>query len=247
MDRLAWAHRWLGFATVWLIGAHGVLTTIGYAQGDGASVVDEFVNLLTTYPYVLWATAGLRAVRDGRRQLDPGRPATAVVRDLVRTPPLRLPRDRPRVPAPAVHRGGLHPRPARGDLLDRAVRGDGRARADVPRRPAGRDLGSASAAGRGDRRRGARRRVALPRGPRPRSAARAFGPVLHAPLPDARGLVARPPVLDLVRTQRTLAPVHRQGAGRRQRTDPAPRGRDAGLRRGPVRGPDRRTADPARA
>ncbi len=77
MDRLAWAHRWLGFATVWLIGAHGVLTTIGYAQGDGASVVGEFVNLLTTYPYVLWATAGfglfvmvgVSSIRAARRRL----------------------------------------------------------------------------------------------------------------------------------------------------------------------------------
>jgi predicted ferric reductase len=58
MDRLASAHRWLGFATVWLIGAHGVLTTIGYAMGDGKGVVDEAATLLLTYPYVLWATAG---------------------------------------------------------------------------------------------------------------------------------------------------------------------------------------------
>ena len=228
MDRLAWAHRWLGFATVWLIGAHGVLTTIGYAQGDGTGVVGEFVKLLTTYPYVLWATAGFGAVRDGRRQLGPRRPAPAVVRDLVRAPPLRLPRHRPRVPAPAVHRGGLHPRPARGDLLDLAVRRDRRARADLPGRPAGRDLGAPSAARRRRRRRGSGRRLAVPRGPRPRPPRRALGPVLHAPLPDPRRLVARPPVLDLVRAERPLAPVHRQGAGRRQRADPAPRGRDAG-------------------
>jgi len=58
MDRLAWAHRWLGFATVWLVGAHGALITIGYAFGDGQTVVGEAVALLTTYPYVLWATAG---------------------------------------------------------------------------------------------------------------------------------------------------------------------------------------------
>ena len=58
MDRLAWAHRWLGFATVWLIGAHGVLTTIGYAQGDGASVVGEFVNAADD--------VSVRAVGDGR-------------------------------------------------------------------------------------------------------------------------------------------------------------------------------------
>ena len=140
----------------------------------------------------------LRPVRDGRRQLDARRPSPAVVRDLVRAPPLRLPRDRPRVPAPAVHRGGLHPRPARGDLLDLAVRPDRRARADVPRRRARADLGAPSPARRRRGGRGARRRLAVPRGPRPRSPRGPLGPVLHAPLPDPRRLVARPSVLDLV-------------------------------------------------
>ena len=77
MDRLAWAHRWLGFATIWLIGAHGVLTTVGYALGDGAGILDEAVTLLTTFPYVLWATAGfvlfvlvgVTSVRAARRRL----------------------------------------------------------------------------------------------------------------------------------------------------------------------------------
>jgi predicted ferric reductase len=77
MDRLAWAHRWLGFATIWLIGAHGVLTTLGYALGDGRSVVEEAIALLTTYPYVAWATAGfalfvligVTSLRAARRRL----------------------------------------------------------------------------------------------------------------------------------------------------------------------------------
>ena len=77
MDRLAWAHRWLGFATVWLIAAHGVLTTIGYAIGDGRGVVDEAVTLLLTFPYVLWATVGfglfvmvaVTSMRAARRRL----------------------------------------------------------------------------------------------------------------------------------------------------------------------------------
>lgn len=77
MDRLAWAHRWLGFATIWLIGAHGVLTTVGYAQGDGQTVIGEAVSLLTTFPYVLWATAGfglfvlvaITSLRAARRRL----------------------------------------------------------------------------------------------------------------------------------------------------------------------------------
>ena len=77
MDRLAWAHRWLGFATVWLIGGHAVFTTIGWSMGDGRSVLDEVTNLLGTYPFVLMATAGMAclvavavtSVRAARRSL----------------------------------------------------------------------------------------------------------------------------------------------------------------------------------
>ncbi len=39
MDRLAWAHRWLGFATLWLIVAHGVFIVTGYSFGDRQSVL----------------------------------------------------------------------------------------------------------------------------------------------------------------------------------------------------------------
>ncbi len=77
MDRLAWAHRWLGFATIWLIAAHGVLTITGYAMGDGTTVIAEAITLLTTFPYVLWAMAGfglfvlvgVTSVRAARRRL----------------------------------------------------------------------------------------------------------------------------------------------------------------------------------
>src|SRR5512142_1937179 len=41
MDALTFAHRWVGFGSVWLIGAHGVLTTIGYALGDRSSFLGE--------------------------------------------------------------------------------------------------------------------------------------------------------------------------------------------------------------
>jgi len=58
MDRLAWAHRWLGFATVWLIVIHGVFTVVGYALGDGTGVLDELWKILTTYAWVLPATIG---------------------------------------------------------------------------------------------------------------------------------------------------------------------------------------------
>jgi predicted ferric reductase len=77
MDGLTAAHRWLGFATVWLLLAHAVFTTTGYAMGDGSNVVVELWTLITTYPYVLMATvsAGLfgavaiSSVRAARRRL----------------------------------------------------------------------------------------------------------------------------------------------------------------------------------
>ena len=77
MDGLAVAHRWLGFATVWLLLGHGVFTTIGYALGDSSNVVAEFITLITTYPYVLMATVSgalfaavaISSVRAARRRL----------------------------------------------------------------------------------------------------------------------------------------------------------------------------------
>ena len=77
MDGLAVAHRWLGFATVWLLLGHGVFTTVGYALGDGSNVVGEFWTLITTYPYVLMATVSgalfaavaISSIRASRRRL----------------------------------------------------------------------------------------------------------------------------------------------------------------------------------
>jgi predicted ferric reductase len=77
MDRLVWAHRWLGFATVWLIGGHVVTTILGYGLGDGVGVVDELVTLLTTYRYVVLALVGfvlfvmvaVTSMRAARRRL----------------------------------------------------------------------------------------------------------------------------------------------------------------------------------
>src|ERR1700736_7082540 len=57
MDGLAQWHRWLGFGVTTLIGAHVIFTTVGYALGNGNSVLAEAWNLVTTYPYVLMATA----------------------------------------------------------------------------------------------------------------------------------------------------------------------------------------------
>src|SRR6202140_1126546 len=57
MDGLAQWHRWLGFGVTILIGAHVIFTTVGYAFGNGNTVLAEAWNLVTTYPYVLMATA----------------------------------------------------------------------------------------------------------------------------------------------------------------------------------------------
>ena len=77
MHRLAGWHRWIGFATLWLLLGHGILTTVGYAAMDHTSAPAELWTLLTTYPYVLMATAGMgmfiavgvTSVRMARRKL----------------------------------------------------------------------------------------------------------------------------------------------------------------------------------
>jgi predicted ferric reductase len=77
MDGLAVAHRWLGFTTVWLLLAHGIASTVGYAMSDGVGPIQEFWTLITTYPYVLMATVSgglfalvaITSVKAARRKL----------------------------------------------------------------------------------------------------------------------------------------------------------------------------------
>lgn len=77
MDRLAWAHRWLGFASIWLIVAHGVFTIVGYAFGDRMAILDEAWRILTTFAWVwpatvgsiLFVAIGVTSVRAARRRL----------------------------------------------------------------------------------------------------------------------------------------------------------------------------------
>lgn len=59
MHRLAVWHRWLGFACIWLLVGHTILTTLGYAMADRTSLLGETWTLLTTYPYVLMGTVAL--------------------------------------------------------------------------------------------------------------------------------------------------------------------------------------------
>ena len=76
-DRLAHWHRLLGFSCVVLICGHVVLTTAGYALGDGRGAGSEFWTVLTTYPWMLMAGAGtlfllmvaVTSVRAARRRM----------------------------------------------------------------------------------------------------------------------------------------------------------------------------------
>jgi predicted ferric reductase len=61
-DRLARAHRLVGFASFDLMLAHVVLITFGYADTEHSALVHEFVNLVLTYPGMLLALAGTVAL-----------------------------------------------------------------------------------------------------------------------------------------------------------------------------------------
>ena len=60
-DRLVGWHRWAGFTSFWLLGAHIVLTTLGYAALAGTGPLAELWSLITTAPGMLLATAGTAA------------------------------------------------------------------------------------------------------------------------------------------------------------------------------------------
>ena len=217
MDGLAVAHRWLGFATVWLLLAHGIATTVGYAArrrderrrripgpGDDLSVRAD-------------GDRQRRPLRGRGGQLGPRRHA-AGSRTRPGTASTSTPTSRSRsasctscssAPTSCTTRS---PR-STGSLLYVA---DGRARSSRS--------GSASRSRLSLRH---RLRVAnvvteapgvvsiyvtgrdLERLARPR------GPVLPVAVPDARRLVAGASVLDLGRAQRPLAAHHRQGPRRR--------------------------------
>ena len=62
LERLVRVHRWNGFACLTLLVAHAVLTTAGYTLGDRISLADEVSRLISGYPGVITATAGLVAL-----------------------------------------------------------------------------------------------------------------------------------------------------------------------------------------
>jgi predicted ferric reductase len=76
-DRLARWHRWAGFTSFWLMIAHIVLITLGYAGAAHANAFAELWDMIWTYPGMLLATAGTAAlimvvvtsIRAARRKL----------------------------------------------------------------------------------------------------------------------------------------------------------------------------------
>jgi predicted ferric reductase len=57
-DTLARRHRLAGFASFWLMVAHVMLITVGYARAGHGGVVGEAWKLVATYPGMLLAAAG---------------------------------------------------------------------------------------------------------------------------------------------------------------------------------------------
>ncbi len=57
-DRLIRWHRKLGPYPLFLLAAHGILITVGYAQAASDGVLHQFGQLLWTYPGILAATVG---------------------------------------------------------------------------------------------------------------------------------------------------------------------------------------------
>jgi predicted ferric reductase len=77
LDRLAGWHRWNGFAAVWLLVAHLVFTTLGYAQGAHVTLFHQTTDFIFHYPDVLMAFVALglllavaaTSMRTARREL----------------------------------------------------------------------------------------------------------------------------------------------------------------------------------
>ncbi len=61
-ERLTRLHRLNGFAAISLLVTHAVLVTVGYALADKLSLLDELSKLISGYPGVITAIAGLAAL-----------------------------------------------------------------------------------------------------------------------------------------------------------------------------------------
>ena len=189
----------------------------GYAMGDGAGVVDEVVDLADDLPVRPVGDGRLRAVRARRRSVRAGRPAPALVRDLVRPPPLRLPRDRPRLPAPAVRRRRLHrttrsPRSTGSRCTSSTAASSLTFRVGQPARDLARHRSASPR-----RARGAGRRLALPEGRDLERLAVRSGQYFVSASSPATGGGAPTRTRSPSAPNGALAPVHGQGSRRRLR------------------------------
>jgi predicted ferric reductase len=59
LDRMAVWHRWNGFAAVWLLVAHTVFITLGYAASNRVSVLGQTGDFIRHYPDVLMSFVAL--------------------------------------------------------------------------------------------------------------------------------------------------------------------------------------------
>ena len=62
MDNLNHWHRWNGFAATWLLIAHAVTITLGYASGSRLGIWSQLHDFVFNYPDVLMAMVGLSAI-----------------------------------------------------------------------------------------------------------------------------------------------------------------------------------------
>jgi predicted ferric reductase len=59
LDQLAIWHRWNGFIAVWLLAAHTIFITLGYAASNRVSALGQTGDFIRHYPDVLMAYVGL--------------------------------------------------------------------------------------------------------------------------------------------------------------------------------------------
>ena len=155
-DRLVRWHRRLGPWALWLITAHVVLITLGYARMSHTGFLRQLWVFLTTYPDLLAAVVGFGLlVMAGITSIRIARQPDAL-RDVVGRPPLLLPGPRPRLRPPGGDRCRLRRPPAGPGLLDRGLGGDGRHGPRLPGPAPGGAQPPPPAEGRGRPRGGAR-------------------------------------------------------------------------------------------
>ena len=214
LGRLARHHALLGRLCLGLLLAHAVLITAGYTVGDGITLWAELGRLVSGYPGVITAIAGLAllvvvavtSARAARRRL---RYETWYFIHLYSYLGVALAFSHQ---IAAGRRSSAGP-VARAYWIALYVVTLGALVVAAARRAA-RPQPLPRAARRAGRRGRARRDVDRDRRPAAGAAPRALRPVLHVALPHARPLVGGPPVLALGRARRPPAADH--GEGRRR-------------------------------